>query len=439
VNLDFKSEQFGAFLSGPIIRDRLFFAISYERTEEGDPIDEGPTGLGFANQIPRITQGTVDQISSIANSVYNFDPMGVFTTAQEQDEKYTIKIDANITDDHRASLTYIHNTGSNQFPQNNSVNPTTPSFGFLSNAYELVEEFNSGVFQLNSSWSDRFSTEARVAYRDVNRSQTPFGGRDFAQFQICLDPTSVTNNVGGNAFNSCGNTTSSAGNVFFGPDISRQSNALNTDNLSVDFKGELQAGAHNIKFLVGYTDLDVFNLFLQRSLGDYYFDSVADFQNRRASRVRLGGAVPSLDPNDAAAVFQSKTYTFGLQDDIDIADNFQLSIGARFDLFDTQQVPANNPNFFRRYGFSNRQTFAGLSIFQPRIGLIGVRSIVSTSAAVSACSAAVRRKCSCPTASRTPARSPTRSTSRGTRRRRLALPSRQALPLLRHWHSAMPC
>ncbi len=49
VALDFKSRQYGAFLSGPIIRDRLFFAVSYERTKEGDPIDEGPTGLGFAN------------------------------------------------------------------------------------------------------------------------------------------------------------------------------------------------------------------------------------------------------------------------------------------------------------------------------------------------------------------------------------------------------
>lgn len=371
LDLEFKSEQYGAFLSGPIIKDRLFFAISYERTEEGDPTDEGPTGLGFANEIPRVTQATVDQITGIATGVFDFDPLGVFTNANETDEKYTIKVDANITDDHRASLTYIHNTGTNQFTQNNSVNPTNPTLGFVSNGYELSEEFNSGVFQLNSSWTDDFSTEFRVAYRDVNRDQTPFGGREFSQFEVCLDPTSV------GALTTCtlaaGATSTTPAvlatpRVFFGPDISRQSNDLNTENLSGDLKATFEAGAHTIKMLAGYTDIDVFNLFLQRSLGDVYFDSIADFQAGRANRVRLGGAVPSLDPNDAAARFSTQTYTFGIQDDIDITDTLQVSIGARYDLLGSDDDPALNPNFLRRYGFSNRATYAGRGIFQPRAG-----------------------------------------------------------------------
>jgi hypothetical protein len=324
-----------------------------------------------ANDIPRITQGTVDQITSIATSVYNFDPLGVFTTANETDEKYTIKIDANISDNHRASLTYIHNTGTNQFTQNNSVSPTNPTLGFVSNGYELSEEFNSGVFQLNSNWTDNFSTEVRVAYRDVNRDQTPFGGREFAQFEVCLDPTSVGANTTCTLASGATATTPAVlatPRVFFGPDVSRQSNDLNTENLSGDFKATLQAGAHTFKFLAAYTDIDVFNLFLQRSLGDVYFDSIQDFQNRRASRVRLGGAIPSLDPNDAAARFSTQTYTFGIQDDWDVTDTLQLTIGARFDLLASDSRPALNPNFLNRYGFSNRSTFAGRSIFQPRIG-----------------------------------------------------------------------
>jgi hypothetical protein len=371
VDLEFDSKQYGAFLSGPIIKDRLFFAVAYERTEEGDPTDEGPTGLGFANEIPRVTQATVDQITGIANSVYSFDPLGVFTTANETDEKYTIKIDANISDNHRASLTYIHNTGTNQFTQNNSVSPTNPTLGFQSNGYELSEEFNSGVFQLNSTWTDELSTEVRVAYRDVNRDQTPFGGREFAQFEVCLDPTSVgatTTCTLASGATATAPAVLATPRVFFGPDVSRQSNDLNTENLSADFKATLQAGAHNFKFLAAYTDIDVFNLFLQRSLGDVYFDSIADFQARRASRVRLGGAVPSLDPNDAAASFSTQTFTFGIQDDWDVTDDLQVTIGARFDLLASDDRPALNPNFLNRYGFSNRSTFTGRSIFQPRIG-----------------------------------------------------------------------
>jgi hypothetical protein len=367
VNLEFKSRQYGAFLSGPIIRDRLFFAVSYERTKEGDPVDEGPTGLGFANEVPRVTQATLDRISQIATSRYNFDPLGILDVANEQDEKYTAKLDWNITDDHRASLTYVHNTGTNQFTQNTSINPASPTFGFRSQGYELREQVNSGVFQLNSQWSDPLSTELRVSYKDTNRDQTPFGGREFAQFEICLDERSTGNLTQCTQANA-GTGVLATPRLFFGPDISRQANDLNTENLSADFKMNYQAGAHTFKFLLGYTDIDVFNLFLQRALGDIYFDSIEDFQNGRANRVRLAGAVPSLDVNEAAARFSTQTYTIGLQDDIDITDTLQVSIGARFDLFGSDDRPPLNPNFLQRTGFSNRQTIGGLSIFQPRFG-----------------------------------------------------------------------
>jgi outer membrane receptor for ferrienterochelin and colicin len=366
VDLKFKSRQYGGFLSGPIIRDRLFFALAYEKLKESDPVDEGPEGLGFANAIPRVTTALLDQVSAIAQSRYSFDTLGVFTNATEQDEKMTGKLDWNITDDHRASLTYIRNTGNQQITQNNVLSATGPTFGFRSNGYELTEEVNSGVFQLNSTWSDRLSTEVRVAYRDYNRDQTPFGGRETAQFEVCLDPTSIANATG-NTATTCGNTATSAPRVFFGPDISRQANDLNTENLSIDFNLDYRAGAHSLKFLAAYTKVDVFNLFLQRSLGDIYFDSIADLQAGRASRVRLGGT-PSGDVNAAAAKFSTRTFTFGAQDDIEVTDTLQLSIGARYDLFASDDKPPLNANFFGRYGFSNQETFTGLGVFQPRIG-----------------------------------------------------------------------
>ncbi len=365
VLLDFKSEQYGGFLSGPIIKDKLFFAVSYEKLKESDPVDEGPTGLGFAAEIPRLSEAQVNQISSIAQSRYGFDTLGIGRTNSEQDEKLSAKIDWNVTDDHRVSLTYIRNKGSQQFTQNNVVSTTGPTFGFRSNGYELQEEINSGAFQLNSTWSDRLSSELRVSYRDYNRDQTPFGGRDIAQFEVCLDPTSV--NAGNNSLTTCGSTATSNPRVFFGPDISRQSNDLNTENLSVDFDLTYQAGAHTIKGLFGYTETDVFNLFLQRSLGDYYFDSIADFQAGNANRVRIGGT-PSGDVNDAAAQFSTQTFTFGIQDDIDVTDLLQVSIGARYDLFAGEDRPPLNPNFLARYGFSNREIFSGLGVFQPRVG-----------------------------------------------------------------------
>ena len=355
IALDFRSEQYGGLIAGPIIRDRLFFMMAYERTNESDPFDDG-VGPGFANQVPGITQAQIDQVSQIAQGTYGIDTGGLIQNAVEQDEKYIVKLDWNINDDHRASLTYIRNVGTQQFQQNTFT--TAPfALGLQSNGYELAEEVNVGVFQLNSTWSDRLSTELRVSYRDYNRDQTPFGGRQNAQFGVCLDPTSV------------GSATSCNGSrIFFGPDISRQSNDLNTENFSVDFSARYTVGDHTLKAIFGYTDISVFNLFLQRSLGDIYFDSIADFQARRANSIRYANAVPSLNPNDAGASFSSQAFTFGLQDDWDVTDNFQLTAGVRFDLFDNSRPPPLNANFLARNGFPNNETFAGRSVIQPRIG-----------------------------------------------------------------------
>jgi hypothetical protein len=367
VNLEFKSRSYGAFLSGPIFQDKLFFAFAYERLKESDPIDEGPQDAGFAVPIPRITSALANQISEIAKSVYGYDTLGIFSSAAEQDEKFVGKLDWNISDNQRASVTYIRNVGNQQISQNNVTSVTGPTLGFQSNGYELTEEINSGSFQLNSQWSDAFSTELRVSYRDYNRGQNPFGA-DFAQFEVCTDPTSVNNSAIGNTLTSCGNTLTANPRFFFGPDISRQANQLNTENLSVDLTPRLEAGNHSFKGVIGYTNTDTFNLFLQRATGDLYFDSIADFQARRASRVRLASAVPSLDVNNAAASFSTQTYTVGLQDDWQATDALKLTIGARYDLQDGDTPVPLNPNFLARTGFPNNYTFSGLGVFQPRIG-----------------------------------------------------------------------
>jgi Carboxypeptidase regulatory-like domain len=360
VRLKFDSKQYGGILAGPIIKDKLFFMVGYEKTKETDPFDDG-VGASYANQVPGITEPQLTQISGIAQSVYSYDTLGQIQNATEEDEKIVAKLDWNVNDDHRVSLNYIRNVGTQQFQQNTFTTPPF-SLGLFSNGYELAEEVNSGVFQLNSQWSDGFSTELRASYRDYNRDQTPFGGREFPQFEVCLDPTSITN-LATNNFITCGGSR-----VFFGPDVSRQSNALNTDNLSIDFTAKKEAGDHLIKATFGYSEINTFNLFLQRSIGDYYFDSIADFQNRTANRLRFGAAVPSLDPNDAAANFKSRAYTFGIQDDWEVLPGLDMTFGFRYDLYENPTGVPLNPNFLARQGFTNRNTFNGEGVFQPRFG-----------------------------------------------------------------------
>ena len=355
VTLDFDSKQYGGWLSGPIIKDKVFFMLAYERTKEGQPLDAG-FGAGFANQVPGLSQPVIDQVSSIAKSRYGYDTLGLIATTQEEDEKIVGKLDFNLSDSQRASLTYIRNVGTNQFQQNTFVTPP-PALGFQSNGYELTEEVNSGTFELNSTWSDAFSTNLRASYRDYNRGQTSFGA-PFPQVGVCTDATSN------------GSATSCTGTrLFFGPDISRHSNKLNTDNLSIDLTARLELGNHSFRLLTGFTKVDTFNLFLQRSLGDLYFDSLADFSAGNANQLIYANAVPSNDPNQAAASFSTQGWTFGIQDDWQATDTLQFTAGLRYDLFDNDPIPPLNTNLLARSGYTNRSTFKGRGVLQPRVAM----------------------------------------------------------------------
>lgn len=360
--LNFDSKQYGGWASGPLIKDKLFLMVAYERTKEGQPLEAG-VGAGFANQVPLITQGMIDQVTSVAKSRYGYDTQGLISTTQEEDEKIVAKLDWNISDQHRAAVTYIRNVGTNQFQQNTFLTPVY-ALGYQSNGYELSEEVNSGTFELNSTWSDVVSTTARVSYRDYNRGQNPFGGTNFPQMAVCLDDLMSPAPASTGTATTCGSAR-----LFFGPDVSRHSNKLNTENLSIDLTARAELGDHSIRIMGGYTNVHVYNLFVQRSLGDFYFDSFAAFQAGNAAQLVYANAVPSNNPDDAAALFNTRNWTFGIQDDFQLSDKLSATLGLRYDLFDNGPLPALNANYTARYGFSNRETFKGRGLFQPRFAM----------------------------------------------------------------------
>ncbi|KAK0331498.1 hypothetical protein LTR94_028680, partial [Friedmanniomyces endolithicus] len=59
---EFEEKTWGATLSGPIIKDRLFFLLNYEKFEATEPVLSGPTGSGATNEVPGITQADVDSV-----------------------------------------------------------------------------------------------------------------------------------------------------------------------------------------------------------------------------------------------------------------------------------------------------------------------------------------------------------------------------------------
>ncbi len=356
----------GVFLSGPIWKDHLFFAGSYERYDSFDLTVAGPLGEGFStvfNPIPGISTGagaTAADIASVTNlfngyaASKNLTPGGVSATFPVIDEKYSGRLDWDITDGQRLTATYRRAFSSVEKARSSG---TTGIF-LDTNTYAQPELENNYSIQLNSTWTPDFSTEGRVSYRKYSRGQTPPEGQAFSQFTICGDPADV-----GATF-SC---SSGVPSITFGPDQFRQANVLRTSDLAGEFVATYRfENTHLIKAGYQYKGIDIYDLFVQQAHGVYYFDSVADFAAGKANQLSYGNAF-SGNPVDAAAKLQYDVHSLFAQDSWDVTRDITLNYGLRYDLYASGSIPLNNPNFSNRYGFTNQKTYDGLGVLMPRV------------------------------------------------------------------------
>lgn len=344
LDFSFDRETYGATLGGPIIQDKLFFFLSYENLDETNPQDTGPTGSGFPVEVQGVTQAEFDQVVSLAQSVYGYDAGGLIATLPEEDEKILAKIDWNITDGQRASLSYQRTEGNEIITQN--ISASFRDMSASSDWYNRGILLESYALQLYSDWSPIFSTELKLARKEVETLQQALGGTEFANMRI---------------------TTPSGGEMFIGADVFRHANVLTNDLDQIKLKGDLFLGDHTLS--VGYERemLDIFNQFVPRSLGEYYFNSITDFQNRQASRLTYSNAFTN-DSNDGAAAFSYDVDSLYVQDRWQVTPEFELQFGLRFEKFSSDDEPLFNQNFFDRYGFSNQETLDGRDLLMPRLG-----------------------------------------------------------------------
>jgi len=365
-----EQDNYGATLRGPIIQDRLFFALSYENYESVDVTSVGPAGGGFATTIlgpaGGTSQMTTNDIAAVtnvfANTYRSTYPVGsIPQTKPITDEKYTARLDWNISDNQRAMVSYRKSeSGLIQ-----RTNLSTTSAGLDSQWYLTGELDETMAMQLNSNWTDNLSTEFRVSQRDYTRLQEPPAGQNFADIRVCATQTNLDAAGQSSPLLNCRNGATNVPSVRFGPDQFRHANFLQTENTQAQFSAELTAGDHLVKAGVQFQRQDIFNLFLPNSDGTYYFDSIEDFAAGRANSLLYRNAL-SGNPNDAAANFSYDTTSLFLQDTWDVSDNLTVTYGARYDMYNVGDKPALNPNFVNRFGFNNQETYDGLSVFMPR-------------------------------------------------------------------------
>ncbi len=169
-------KHWGASLGGPVIKDRVFLFGAYSHEETGYGFDNGPDGAGYPNTSGGVTLDQFNQISDILSTTYGIDTGPLVTNLPYTSDRYFVRSDINITDDHRLELTYQHldensikeddyynsGNGSTVTGRNNFYNSGTKS------------EYFSG--RLYSNWTEDFSTEIRYSHSKVQDLQDPVGG-----------------------------------------------------------------------------------------------------------------------------------------------------------------------------------------------------------------------------------------------------------------------
>jgi len=362
----YKSETYGATIAGPIIKDKLFLMFSYEKNTDPRAFGTQPEsipGLSLA-QVTALGTAAGAARYGVTGNAYG----DVLRVNPRVDEKFSTRVDWNVADGQRLSISYVNAYNALVSPNNTSTSGTTPSYGLSSNAYTLSERLRAGIIQFNSTWSNSLSTEIRLNYRQYVRGQEPLGGRGNSQFQVCLDPTSTTTPTGvANTSTATGCSTGTP-RIFFGPDNFRQTNQLNTNTYGGSFLGRLTAGNHEFKLLAEVSRNETFNNFVPNSLGSYYFDSLADFQAGNANQVQYAAVVVG-GPTGAAAKFGYDEISFGLQDDWRPLPGLTVTYGFRYNLYAMIDQPVRNDAFAARTGFSNLKTYKGLETFEPRLSV----------------------------------------------------------------------
>jgi len=252
---EFEEEEYGFTLGGPIIKDTLFFFVSYDEFENAAPVD-------FTNFDER--NGVDPEFFDVAREVIEqslgFDPgtRPQVVNAPETSERTLVKLDWNVNLDHRLSFTY----------QNTEESDLSVGADEFESAWvDAPEEVEAWTGQAFSDWTARFSTNLRVNYTETSQGQDCRAGPDVGQ--ISLDFFDISG-LDGSPLE--GLLTEGEGFVA-GCDNFRHANEFDDERLEIFASGEYFAGDHILTFGGEFDSYELFNLFVPFSRGDFQFDN----------------------------------------------------------------------------------------------------------------------------------------------------------------------
>ncbi len=355
----------GATVGGPIIKDKLFFFLSAEKSVKvgaGSPY--GPEDSGASSPIAGLTSAQVQDVINAAKSLGLGDP-GSYGGGNTnlQDKRYLGKIDWNISDNHRASFTYSQTKETKPVISGSNTKLVLSSGWYTTNV-----DSKSYALHFYDDWSENFSTDTTLSYASFDQLRGPYNG--VASPDVTVYPTTYNDGT----------------SVEFGTEYSSQANVLKTKTLNFAWAGTYYAGDHTIKGGFDYERDKIYNLFLQNYYGSYIFEDgdgntgLENFLAGNYYQYRYNRPADGLSVGDVAANFTTKQWGVFLQDTWQVTNNLSLQYGVRVDIPLVSDKPLYNAAFAAApgvdpvtgkatggFGRTNQTTINGNRVVQPRM------------------------------------------------------------------------
>lgn len=343
----YEEDQFGFTLGGPIVKDKLWFFAAYEKADLDKTFASflgNEDGILEANEIDLVTQAEFERVTQVVRDVYGIDLLGFNVPQKLPDEKLLIKLDWDINDVHRLAFTYQDVTGAEPIDFNGRLTNNAADHSNRYNKPELMRVFNTQVF---SNWTDSLSTEFKIGFKEVKTDQIAFGN-DLPMGEAVI-------------------STANGGTIFIGPDRFRHFNDLDNDYRTIKLKVDYLLGDHLLTFGYEQDKLEVFNAFVPWSRGEFRFASIDDLEAQQSNSIWYRNATTG-DPMDGAAMFESTTHTFYVQDEWGVSEVLTVMGGLRFEEISNGDPVPFNQNCLDRNGFGNTYNFDGADALYPRLG-----------------------------------------------------------------------
>ncbi len=349
----FKERVWTGTLSGPIIKNKLFFSLVYDDFQR-------KTLPPQANFIPDATQlqAVIDRAKALG-----YDPGTLNAPDNIAKQKTTVaKLDWNISDKHRAAVTYRKNDGQDVvFAQYTGTTATS-----LSNFwYAQPRVTESYVGQFFSQWTPDFRTEATVSYSTYDGTPAN-NGKPF--------PLVTVQGITGTRLDTGATVT---GNVVLGTESSRQLNKITTKETQGKFNAEYSIGNHTITAGVEDVSTKYVNAFVQATNGLYTFSNLANWQaGTPVAAYTLQVPNAGFSINDAVARWRYDAYAAYVEDVWKPNQQLTLLAGLRYDYPYVPEAPPFVASFaaagFRlpdgRAVTQNNTTNSGNATLAPRVG-----------------------------------------------------------------------